>query len=85
MNSTNSIIKLIVMLIYTVISAVIIISLNFIEPTLITSLFTLMLSFSIVIIYSFSGDIFPKFIIYLVAGANILTMIATIVEIAFIL
>ncbi|MFW0761846.1 hypothetical protein [Staphylococcus cohnii] len=85
MNTTNNKFKLIAILIYTVIAGIALISLGSIETTITTSVITLILSFSIVVIYSISRDIFPKFMIILVAGANILTMIATLVEIAFIL
>lgn len=85
MNTTNNKFKLVAILIYTVIVGIVLLSLGFIETTITTSVITLILSFSIVVIYSISRDIFPKFMIILVAGANVLTMIATLVEIAFIL
>lgn len=85
MNTTNNKFKVIAILIYTVIVGITLLSLGSIETTITTSVITLILSFSIVVIYSISRDIFPKFMIIIVAGANVLTIIATIVEIAFIL
>lgn len=85
MNNISSYTRVIAILIYSVIVGIIILSLGIMESTLITSLITLILSFSIVIIYGVSRDIFPKFMVLIVGGANIATMIVTIVEIALIM
>ncbi|HEO8820580.1 TPA: hypothetical protein QIT74_002096 [Staphylococcus aureus] len=82
-NAKNNI-KLMVILIYTFLVGAFILISSFMESTLIISIIILMLSFSIVVIYIVSRDIFPKFMVLMVAGANIITMVATIVKIALI-
>lgn len=84
MINTKNNIKLMVILIYTFLVGAFILISSFMESTLITSVIILMLSFSIVFIYIVSRDILPKFMVLMVAGANIITMVATIVEIALI-
>ncbi|HDE8373971.1 TPA: hypothetical protein PR959_001609 [Staphylococcus aureus] len=82
-NAKNNI-KLMVILIYTFLVGAFILISSFMESTLIISIIILMLSFSIVVIYIVSRDILPKFMVLMVAGANIITMVATIVKIALI-
>ncbi|EZX75048.1 hypothetical protein [Staphylococcus aureus] len=82
-NAKNNI-KLMVILIYTFLVGAFILISSFMESTLIISIIILMLSFSIVVIYIVSRDIFPKFMVLMVAGANIITMVVTIVKIALI-
>lgn len=84
MNTTKSNIRLIAIAVYTLIMGVTILILNSMEPTLINLVITLILSLSIIVIYIVSRGILPKFMVIIVAGVNILTVLATIAQITFI-
>lgn len=84
MINTKNNIKIMAILIYTFLVGAFTLISSFMESTLVTSIIILMLSFSIVVIYIVSRDILPKVLVWMVAGANLVTMVATMVEIALI-
>lgn len=81
MNQRNSNIRVMATLIYTVIVGIAILTLAIMESTLLNSVVTLLLSFSIVVIYGVSRGVFPKILVIILVGVNIATIISALIEI----
>lgn len=81
MNQSNIDIRVMATLIYTVIVGIAILMLTIMETTLLKSVVILILSFSIVVIYGLSRDVFPRVMVTMLVGVNIATIIVNLIKI----